>query len=153
MLFRSDRAVLEEFPDDEHLRKWITMAGERVAFQGLPARICWLGYGDRAKFGLKINALVRDGAISAPIVIGRDHLDTGSVASPNRETEGMRDGSDAIADWPIFDIRYDEKYSAIPLNTVNPSRSPAIITHARYQSFSGIRPERSKMVFDFCGVC
>ena len=78
------------------------MAQERVAFQGLPARICWLGYGDRAKFGLRINELVRAGAISAPIVIGRDHLDTGSVASPNRETEGMRDGSDAIADWPIL---------------------------------------------------
>jgi urocanate hydratase len=78
------------------------MARERVAFQGLPARICWLGYGERARFGLKINELVRTGAISAPIVIGRDHLDTGSVASPNRETEGMRDGSDAIADWPVL---------------------------------------------------
>ena len=82
--------------------RWIRLAGERVQFQGLPARICWLGYGDRARFGLRINQLVRDGAIKAPIVIGRDHLDTGSVASPNRETEGMRDGSDAIADWPIL---------------------------------------------------
>jgi urocanate hydratase len=98
----TDRAVLEMFPDDEGLCRWIRMAGERVQFQGLPARICWLGYGDRARFGLKLNQLVRDGAVRAPIVIGRDHLDTGSVASPNRETEGMRDGSDAIADWPIL---------------------------------------------------
>jgi len=98
----TDEAALEMFADDEPLCRWIRMARERVAFQGLPARICWLGYGERAKFGLKINQLVKSGAISAPIVIGRDHLDTGSVASPNRETEGMRDGSDAIADWPIL---------------------------------------------------
>jgi urocanate hydratase len=98
----TDRAVIEMFPTDEGLCRWIRLAGERVQFQGLPARICWLGQGDRARFGLKLNALVRSGAVSAPIVIGRDHLDTGSVASPNRETEGMRDGSDAIADWPIL---------------------------------------------------
>jgi urocanate hydratase len=98
----TDDAALDMFADDPALCRWITMARERVAFQGLPARICWLGYGDRARFGLRINELVRAGAISAPIVIGRDHLDTGSVASPNRETEGMRDGSDAIADWPIL---------------------------------------------------
>ncbi len=98
----TDRAVLELFPRDEALRRWISMAGERVAFQGLPARICWLGYGERARFGLAINDLVRRGAVKAPIVIGRDHLDAGSVASPHRETEGMRDGSDAIADWPIL---------------------------------------------------
>lgn len=98
----TDRAVLDLFADDEPLCRWIRLAGERVAFQGLPARICWLGYGDRAKFGLRLNQLVREGAVKAPIVIGRDHLDTGSVASPNRETEGMRDGSDAIADWPIL---------------------------------------------------
>ena len=98
----TDRAALEMFPDDEGLGRWIRLAGERVQFQGLPARICWLGQGDRARFGLKLNELVRSGAVSAPIVIGRDHLDTGSVASPNRETEGMRDGSDAIADWPIL---------------------------------------------------
>ena len=98
----TDRAVLEMFPNDTSLTRWIALAGERVQFQGLPARICWLGYGDRAKFGLRLNQLVRDGAVKAPIVIGRDHLDTGSVASPNRETEGMRDGSDAIADWPIL---------------------------------------------------
>jgi urocanate hydratase len=98
----TDAAVLDLFPDDDGLCRWIRMAGERVQFQGLPARICWLGYGDRARFGLKLNELVRDGAVKAPIVIGRDHLDTGSVASPNRETEGMRDGSDAIADWPIL---------------------------------------------------
>jgi urocanate hydratase len=98
----TDDAVLEMFGDDEPLCRWIRLARERVAYQGLPARICWLGYGARARFGLKINELVRSGRISAPIVIGRDHLDTGSVASPNRETEGMRDGSDAIADWPIL---------------------------------------------------
>ncbi|MFA5907268.1 MAG: urocanate hydratase [Vicinamibacterales bacterium] len=98
----TDRAALEMFHEDEGLCRWIRLAGERVQFQGLPARICWLGYGDRARFGLKLNELVRSGAVTAPIVIGRDHLDTGSVASPNRETEGMRDGSDAIADWPIL---------------------------------------------------
>jgi urocanate hydratase len=98
----TDDAALEMFADDPALCRWIHMARERVAFQGLPARICWLGYGDRAKFGKRLNELVRAGAISAPIVIGRDHLDTGSVASPNRETEGMRDGSDAIADWPVL---------------------------------------------------
>ncbi|MEU8224426.1 urocanate hydratase [Kribbella sp. NPDC048915] len=99
---RTDRAVLELFPDNEHLRRWITMAGERVAFQGLPARICWLGQGERDKAGLKFNELVTAGELEAPIVIGRDHLDTGSVASPYRETEGMLDGSDAIADWPLL---------------------------------------------------
>ena len=98
----SDDAVLELFPRHEALARWIRLARERVAFQGLPARICWLGLGERAEFGLRLNALVRSGRISAPIVIGRDHLDTGSVASPNRETEGMRDGSDAIADWPVL---------------------------------------------------
>jgi urocanate hydratase len=92
----------ELFPEDELLQRWLELAPERVAFQGLPSRICWLGYGDRARFGLRINELVRSGAVHAPIVIGRDHLDTGSVASPYRETEGMQDGSDAIADWPIL---------------------------------------------------
>jgi len=101
-LHRTDRLVLELFPDNAHLKRWITLAQERVAFQGLPARICWLGQGERARFGLALNALVKSGELSAPIVIGRDHLDTGSVASPFRETEGMRDGSDAIADWPIL---------------------------------------------------
>ncbi|GMU39105.1 MAG: urocanate hydratase [Phycisphaerae bacterium] len=99
---RTDRAVLETFPNHEHLCRWIRLAGERVAYQGLPARICWLGYGDRAKMGLVFNDLVARGEVSAPIVIGRDHLDCGSVASPNRETEAMKDGSDAIADWPIL---------------------------------------------------
>jgi urocanate hydratase len=98
----TDEAALEMFGDDPALVRWITLARERIAFQGLPARILWLGYGERARFGLRINELVRQGRIKAPIVIGRDHLDTGSVASPNRETEGMRDGSDAIADWPIL---------------------------------------------------
>jgi len=101
-LARTDDLVLEMFPEHAHLRRWITMARERVAFQGLPARICWLGQGERAAFGVRMNDLVRRGEISAPIVIGRDHLDTGSVASPFRETEAMRDGSDAIADWPIL---------------------------------------------------
>jgi urocanate hydratase len=98
----TDRAALEMFADHTALCRWIRLAAERVAFQGLPSRIFWLGYGERARFGLKINEMVRRGEISAPIVIGRDHLDTGSVASPNRETEAMRDGSDAIADWPIL---------------------------------------------------
>jgi len=101
-LARTDDLVLELFPHDEHLRRWITMARERVHFQGLPARICWLGQGERAKFGIALNDLVAKGELSAPIVIGRDHLDTGSVASPFRETEAMKDGSDAIADWPIL---------------------------------------------------
>ena len=99
---RCDEKLLELFPDDASLARWIRLARERIAFQGLPARICWLGYGDRAKAGVAFNDLVRDGVVKAPIVIGRDHLDTGSVASPYRETEAMRDGSDAIADWPIL---------------------------------------------------
>jgi len=98
----TDRAVLAEFPDDEHLHRWIRLASERVAFQGLPARICWLGYGERHRLGLRFNEMVRTGEVSAPIVIGRDHLDSGSVASPYRETEAMMDGSDAIADWPLL---------------------------------------------------
>ena len=98
----TDRAIVEEFSDDEALVRWIKAAGERVHFQGLPARICWLGYGERARAGRRFNELVRSGAVKAPIVIGRDHLDSGSVASPYRETEAMRDGSDAIADWPIL---------------------------------------------------
>jgi len=101
-LQRTDQLVLELFPDNAHLRRWVTMAQQRVAFQGLPARICWLGQGERARFGAALNELVRRGELAAPIVIGRDHLDTGSVASPFRETEGMRDGSDAIADWAIL---------------------------------------------------
>jgi urocanate hydratase len=101
-IYRTDEAVLELFPDDEHLRRWLTMAREKVPFQGLPSRICWLGYGERAKAGLKFNQMVANGTLKAPIVIGRDHLDAGSVASPNRETEGMLDGSDAISDWPIL---------------------------------------------------
>jgi len=101
-LFRTDEAILELFPEDKALERWIRMAQKRVAFQGLPARICWLGYGERDKAGLRFNELVAKGEVSAPIVIGRDHLDAGSVASPRRETEGMRDGSDAIADWPLL---------------------------------------------------
>ncbi len=99
---RTDRLALEMFPENQTLARWMKLAQERIQFQGLPARICWLGYGERAKFGVAINELVRRGEISAPIVIGRDHLDTGSVASPFRETEGMIDGSDAIADWPLL---------------------------------------------------
>ncbi|MGD9141874.1 MAG: urocanate hydratase [bacterium] len=101
-IYRTDEAVLDEFPEDEALARWIKLAHEKVKFQGLPARICWLGYGERARFGKRINDLVRRGEVKAPVVIGRDHLDSGSVASPNRETEGMRDGSDAVADWPIL---------------------------------------------------
>ena len=101
-IYVTDEAVLKEFPEDETLRRWITKAQKKVKFQGLPSRICWLGYGERDRFGVVINDLVKMGKISALIVIGRDHLDAGSVASPNRETEGMKDGSDAIADWPIL---------------------------------------------------
>ena len=101
-IYRTDRAILELFPENQHLARWIRLARERVAFQGLPARICWLGYGERARAGLAFNDLVARGEVRAPIVIGRDHLDCGSVASPNRETEGMLDGSDAISDWPIL---------------------------------------------------
>src|SRR5690349_10707186 len=93
---------MELFPEKKHLRRWLEMAREHVAFQGLPARICWLGYGERARAGLRFNEMVASGEVKAPIVIGRDHLDSGSVASPNRETEAMRDGSDAIADWPLL---------------------------------------------------
>jgi urocanate hydratase len=98
----TDRAILELFPDKPDLVRWLRLAGEQVAFQGLPARICWLGYGERDRAGLRFNEMVARGEVSAPIVIGRDHLDCGSVASPNRETEAMKDGSDAIADWPIL---------------------------------------------------
>ena len=101
-ILKTDRAVMELFPGNDRLRRWLRMAGERVAYQGLPARICWLGYGERETAGLRFNEMVRSGELSAPIVIGRDHLDGGSVASPYRETEGMKDGSDAIADWPIL---------------------------------------------------
>jgi urocanate hydratase len=101
-IYVTDRAIANLFPDDEHLGRWLRLARDHVAFQGLPARICWLGYGERAKAGLLLNELVARGDVKAPIVIGRDHLDAGSVASPNRETEGMRDGSDAIADWPLL---------------------------------------------------
>jgi urocanate hydratase len=101
-LAATDDAVLATFPEDEALARWIKLARERVKPQGLPCRICWLGYGERAKMGLVFNDLVRSGRVKAPIVIGRDHLDAGSVASPNRETEAMRDGSDAVADWPIL---------------------------------------------------
>src|SRR5439155_4598056 len=102
---RTDQLVLEMFPQDEHLNRWIKLAQKRVKFQGLPSRICWLGYGERDKFGLALNALVAKGEVKAPVVMGRDHLDAGSVASPNRETEGMLDGSDAIADWPLLNAR------------------------------------------------
>ena len=101
-IYRTDEKILELFPEDQHLRRWIKMARERVPFQGLPSRICWLGYGERVRAGLAFNQLVAEGEVAAPIVIGRDHLDSGSVASPNRETEGMRDGTDAVSDWPIL---------------------------------------------------
>ena len=101
-IYRTDEIILELFPEDEHLKRWINIARERIPFQGLPARICWLGYGERVLAGLAFNNLVAEGIVSAPIVIGRDHLDSGSVASPNRETEGMKDGTDAVSDWPIL---------------------------------------------------
>src|SRR5205823_5527236 len=101
-ILETDRTVAQLFPEDERLQRWLRMAEDRVAYQGLPARICWLGFGDRARAGLAINELVRSGRVKAPVVIGRDHLDAGSVASPYRETEAMQDGSDAIADWPIL---------------------------------------------------
>ncbi|PFO73817.1 urocanate hydratase [Bacillus cereus] len=101
-IYKTDEVILREFADNEHLCNWIRMARQQVEFQGLPSRICWLGYGERAKFGRIINEMVANGELSAPIVIGRDHLDCGSVASPNRETESMKDGSDAVADWPIL---------------------------------------------------
>ncbi len=103
-IYTIDEELIRLFPEKEHLRRWLTLARERVAFQGLPARICWLGYGERDKAGLLFNRLVREGRVKAPIVIGRDHLDAGSVASPNRETENMKDGSDAIADWPLLNF-------------------------------------------------
>ena len=101
-IYATDQAILDLFPEDEHLRRWLKMAREKVRFQGLPARICWLGYGERLQAGLRFNEMVAKGEVKAPIVIGRDHLDSGSVASPNRETEGMLDGSDAVSDWPIL---------------------------------------------------
>lgn len=101
-IYATDRAIMELFPEDQHLNRWLQLAREKVDFQGLPARICWLGYGERMKAGLRFNEMVAKGEVRAPIVIGRDHLDSGSVASPNRETEAMRDGSDAIADWPLL---------------------------------------------------
>ncbi len=101
-IYKTDEAIMELFPQDDHLHRWLKMAREKVPFQGLPARICWLGYGERAQAGLKFNEMVAKGILKAPIVIGRDHLDAGSVASPNRETEGMKDGTDAVSDWPIL---------------------------------------------------
>jgi urocanate hydratase len=101
-IYRTDEAIMELFPGDEHLKRWLDLARQKVPFQGLPARICWLGYGERAKAGLKFNEMVAQGVLKAPIVIGRDHLDAGSVASPRRETEGMLDGTDAVSDWPIL---------------------------------------------------
>jgi urocanate hydratase len=101
-IYRTDAKIKELFPDDAHLHAWLDMARTRIRFQGLPARICWIGLGDRARAGLAFNQMVASGELKAPIVIGRDHLDSGSVASPNRETEGMRDGSDAVSDWPLL---------------------------------------------------
>jgi urocanate hydratase len=101
-IHRTDAKLKELFPHDAHLHRWLDMAGERIAFQGLPSRICWLGLGERERAGLAFNAMVQSGELKAPIVIGRDHLDSGSVASPNRETEAMRDGSDAVSDWPLL---------------------------------------------------
>ena len=103
-IYQTDKAIAELFPEDEHLQRWLKLAREKVPFQGLPSRICWLGYGERLKAGLKFNELVKNGIVKAPIVIGRDHLDAGSVASPNRETESMLDGTDAVSDWPLLNL-------------------------------------------------
>ena len=119
-IYRTDEAVAELFPEDEHLQRWLKMAREKVPFQGLPSRICWLGYGERAKAGLKFNEMVAKGIVKAPIVIGRDHLDAGSVASPNRETEGMLDGTDAVSDWPILECA--DQYSQWRHLGILPSR-------------------------------
>ena len=101
-IYKTDRKVMELMPHDTHLHRWLEMARKRIQFQGLPSRICWLGLGDRHRIGLAFNEMVKSGELKAPVVIGRDHLDSGSVASPNRETEGMRDGSDAVSDWPLL---------------------------------------------------
>ena len=101
-IYKTDQKVKELIPDDPHLHNWLDMAKERISFQGLPARICWVGLKDRARLGLAFNEMVKNGELKAPIVIGRDHLDSGSVASPNRETESMKDGSDAVSDWPLL---------------------------------------------------
>ena len=103
-IYTTDQALMQAFPENEHLIKWLKEAQKKVAFQGLPSRICWLGFGEREKAGLIFNDLVKTGKVKAPIVIGRDHLDCGSVASPNRETEGMMDGSDAVSDWPLLNL-------------------------------------------------
>ena len=108
-IYKTDRKVKELFPGDAHLHRWLDMARERIAFQGLPARICWLGLGERHRAGLAFNAMVASGELKAPIVIGRDHLDTGSVASPNRETESMLDGSDAVSDWPLLNALLEHR--------------------------------------------
>ena len=113
-IWKTDAKVKELFPDDRHLHRWLDMARERIAFQGLPARICWLGLGERAKAGLAFNEMVANGELEAPVVIGRDHLDSGSVASPNRETEAMRDGSDAVADWPLLNALLNMRFAAPP---------------------------------------
>ena len=101
-IYKTDRKMKELFPGDQHLHRWLDLARDRISFQGLPARICWVGLGERHRAGLAFNDMVRSGELEAPIVIGRDHLDAGSVASPNRETEAMRDGSDAVSDWPLL---------------------------------------------------
>ena len=113
-IYRTDQRVKELIPDDPHLHRWLDMARERIAFQGLPARICWVGLGQRHRLGLAFNEMVRSGEVSAPIVIGRDHLDSGSVASPNRETESMKDGSDAVSDWPLLNALAQHRVAARP---------------------------------------
>jgi urocanate hydratase len=132
-IYETDRVIKELFPEDEHLHRWLDMAREKVPFQGLPSRICWLGYGERAKAGLAFNKLVAEGKVSAPIVIGRDHLDSGSVASPNRETEAMKDGTDAVSDWPLLNAM---------LNAVSGATWVSFITAAESASVSASTPVR-----------
>jgi len=124
-IHRTDAKMKELFPEDRHLHRWLDMARARIRFQGLPARICWVGLGGRAKAGLAFNEMVRRGELKAPIVIGRDHLDSGSVASPNRETEAMKDGSDAVADWPLLNALLNTASGATWVSLHNPAGSSA----------------------------
>ena len=144
-ILRTDDLVLELFPEDEVLRRWITLARDRVPQQGLPARICWLGLGERAQFGVALNELVANGELKAPIVIGRDHLDTGSVASPYRETEGMRDGSDAVADWPLLNALLNTASGATWVSIHNGGGvGIGLSTHAGQVSVADGTPEAAR---------
>ena len=141
---RTDKLALELFPKNQTLARWMKLAKERIHFQGLPARICWLGYGERAEFGVAMNELVKRGEIKAPIVIGRDHLDAGSVASPNRETEGMIDGSDAIADWPLLNALVNTAAGASWISIHNGGGVASVIRSTPAWSWSPTAPKIPK---------